>query len=74
MPIKFAWEETVASLPQDIKKALLSNLWISSLDDHQKARLRYILQKNLENGENVMGIIPMDELERREKAETEYSE
>lgn len=73
--IKFAWEEKVKNLPIEVREVLLNILWIDDLDDHQKIRLRYILQQSLDDkAENVMGLIPMEELERREKAETEYSE
>lgn len=75
MPVKFYWEEEVKNLPIEIREILLNILWINDLDDHQRARLRYILQKSLDDKtENVMGLIPIEELDRREKAETEYSE
>jgi hypothetical protein len=72
--IKFHWEEKVKALTPEVKKELLNILWINDLDDHSRARLRYVLQRDLQDDDNVMGLIPMEELERREKAETEYTQ
>lgn len=72
--IKYAWEEKVKTLPLEIKVQLLDMLWIRDLDDSQRARLRYVLQKNLDNDDNAIGLIPIEELERRENAKTEFSD
>lgn len=75
---KFYWEERVKTLDFSNRKLILNMLWLISLDDHQKARLRYVLEKSIadnnEPKDEILGLTGLEELQRREDANTEFSE
>lgn len=75
---KFSWEDRVKALDLSNRQLMLNILWLTGLDDHQKIRLRYVLEKSIadnnEPTDGILGLIGMEELESREQAKSEYSE